>query len=609
MATLKNVTISDTAALTVAKGTQAERPTIVSKVQSFSSPGSWTAPTGVSSVEVLVVAGGGGTGWDVGGGGGGGGVLYAQSFPVSAGTPYPISVGTGGASAGSPGTKGTSGGNSTFSSLTAVGGGGGGAYPANGTGIPGGSGGGGGDQFAEGGTGTQSPSGPATGYGFPGGRSGQAWTGAGGGGAGGAGGGAGGILRYQDTRESNLAGGDGSISLPGGWTNYPGSGGFYEGNAALGGPGLTFTITGTTITYSGGGCGMSDGGFIQPTNPNPGWGANGSGEGGTYYPGSPGVVVLRWRTPADTETSGYARFNTTTGAIESNEGSGFSSLQQMVDSRIIKFTEVGSFTWTVPAGVTSVRVLVVAGGGGGCERHGGGGGGGGMLEHFGYPVTPGGSIPVVVGAGGKGLAKPAGNPHGNPGYQGYPSRFGDIITYGGGGGFSDTTNQGDPRATGGSSQLAGGSGGGAAHNGGSSSGTGIPGQGFPGGLASSGGSVNRGVTGPSPGTGNPHAGGGGGGAGGSGEPSRSNSEAGNGGPGRASDITGSIIFYAGGGGGSCHIPTTQGGTGGVGGGGNGGGPGFYQPGVNGLGGGGGGANNDPAPVGGYGGSGVVIIRY
>ena len=246
----------------------------------------------------------------------------------------------------------------------------------------------------------------------------------------GAGGGAGGLLSYQDTRNGNLSGGEGSIALPGGWTGIglSGAGGFFEGNAALGGPGLTFTITGTAITYSGGGNGQSDGGLVQPTNPNPGWGANGSGEGGSYYPGSPGVVVLRWRTPADTETSGYTRFNTNSTAIESNEGSGFSSLQDLAGARIIRFTEVGSWTWTVPANVFSVRVLVVAGGGGGCERHGGGGGGGGMLEQWGYPVTPGGSIPVVVGAGGKGLAKPAGNPHGNPGYQGYPSRFGDIIT-------------------------------------------------------------------------------------------------------------------------------------------------------------------------------------
>ena len=609
MATLKNTTISNTDALTIASGTQVQRPSIVSKVQSFSSPGSWTAPTGVTNVEVLVVAGGGGTGWDVGGGGGGGGVLYAQSFPVTPGTPYPVSVGSGGASAGSSAVKGSNGGNSTFGGLTAVGGGGGGAYPGNGVGNPGGSGGGGGDQFAAGGSGTQGPGpGGATGYGFPGGISGQAWTGGGGGGAGGAGQGAGGIYYFQDTRTGNLSGGDGSIALPGGWQNYPGSGGYYEGTAALGGPGLTFTITGTAITYSGGGHGMSDGGFIQPTNPNPGWGANGSGEGGTYFPGTPGVVVLRWRTPSDAETSGYTRFNTDTRVIESNEGSGFSSLQDLTGQRIIKFTEVGSWTWTVPAGVTSVRVLVVAGGGGGCERHGGGGGGGGMLEHFGYPVTPGGSIPVVVGAGGKGLAKPAGNPFGNPGYQGFPSRFGDIITYGGGGGFSDGSNQGDPRATGGGVQLAGGSGGGGSHNPGNQSGLGIIGQGFPGGGASSS-TTSRGGTGPYPGTTPPHAGGGGGGAGGAGEPSRSPSESGNGGPGRASDITGSVVFYAGGGGGSSHAPQPQAGTGGVGGGGQGGNPGFFQPGVNGTGGGGGAAGNDPAPVGGYGGSGIVIIRY
>ena len=47
-------------------------------------------------------------------------------------------------------------------------------------------------------------------------------------------------------------------------------------------------------------------------------------------------------------------------------------------------------TWIVPAGVTSVRVLVVAGGGGGGGNlTSGGGGGGGVLHEVGYEVTPG----------------------------------------------------------------------------------------------------------------------------------------------------------------------------------------------------------------------------
>ena len=58
-------------------------------------------------------------------------------------------------------------------------------------------------------------------------------------------------------------------------------------------------------------------------------------------------------------------------------------------------------TWTVPNGVSSVRVLVVAGGGGGGGYlTSGGGGGGGVIHEIGTSVTPGSSINVVVGKGG-----------------------------------------------------------------------------------------------------------------------------------------------------------------------------------------------------------------
>lgn len=62
------------------------------------------------------------------------------------------------------------------------------------------------------------------------------------------------------------------------------------------------------------------------------------------------------------------------------------------------FSTPGSYSWTVPAGVTSVSVVAVGGGGGGASGNGGGGGGLGWKNAI--PVTPGQSIPVVVGAGG-----------------------------------------------------------------------------------------------------------------------------------------------------------------------------------------------------------------
>jgi hypothetical protein len=83
-------------------------------------------------------------------------------------------------------------------------------------------------------------------------------------------------------------------------------------------------------------------------------------------------------------------------------------------------------TWTVPAGVTEVTVLVVGGGGGGGSSGTGGGGGGGDVRIETIPVTPGADITVVVGSGGSGNSDPVGN--------GGTSSFGAIAAIGGGGG-------------------------------------------------------------------------------------------------------------------------------------------------------------------------------
>ena len=69
------------------------------KYASFTSTGAgtWTCPTGVTSVEILIVAGGGGGGYEMGGGGGAGGVVYDTSYTVVPGVEYDLSVGAGGA--------------------------------------------------------------------------------------------------------------------------------------------------------------------------------------------------------------------------------------------------------------------------------------------------------------------------------------------------------------------------------------------------------------------------------------------------------------------------------------------------------------------------------
>ena len=59
-------------------------------------------------------------------------------------------------------------------------------------------------------------------------------------------------------------------------------------------------------------------------------------------------------------------------------------------------TLTSSGTWTVPAGITSVDVLVVAGGGGGAGNAGGGGGAGGVVRNTAYSVTPGATISLTI---------------------------------------------------------------------------------------------------------------------------------------------------------------------------------------------------------------------
>jgi|TARA_R110002074_G_scaffold365798_1_gene539579 hypothetical protein len=234
---------------------------------SFTSDGTFSVPSGLTAVDVLVVAGGGGSNGLTGpqinnpdhqgnnGGGGAGGLIFMPGFPVTPGGTVAVTVGQGG-------PNGSSGQDSVFGTLTADGGGNGkvgfyiiGYQP----GTPGGSGGGGGrgrDSGGPAGTGQQ-PSQPgnsgAYGFGQPGGSQG---------------------------------GGGGGAQQPGG-----------NGTSGKGGDGRAYTIAdGTTsVIYAGGGGGVSgvggDGGGgpnPAPTVPNPKDGlANrgGGGRGGTQSSG------------------------------------------------------------------------------------------------------------------------------------------------------------------------------------------------------------------------------------------------------------------------------------------------------------------------------------
>jgi hypothetical protein len=251
------------------------------------------------------------------------------------------------------------------------------------------------------------------------------------------------------------------------------------------------------------------------------------------------------------------------------------------DYKVHTFTSSGTFTVT-QAG--QVEFLVIGGGGVGGSandnnQNGGGGGAGGYRSSVVGELSGGGVVAeslfdvgvsaytVTIGAGASG---------GYGGAAGSPSSFGGITSAGGGGG---SASRGDFPAT------SGGSGGGGGSTGGTTGASGTSGQGFDGGSGSS---SNAG-------------GGGGAGEAGSTDALRY------GGDGVASSITGSSVVRAGGG-------AAGGGIGGDGGGGNGGADGgnnVGQAGTVNTGGGGGGGWRETSgdPLGGNGGSGIVIIRY
>ena len=241
--------------------------------------------------------------------------------------------------------------------------------------------------------------------------------------------------------------------------------------------------------------------------------------------------------------------------------------------------------------LTSVEVLVVAGGGGGTMT-GSGGGAGGVIYNANFSVAPGTNYTATVGAGGRFGGFPDNNPS-----VGGNSIFGSLTAIGGGNGVSHGATTG----------ANGGSGGGAAQvftaGTSCSQGLGVDGQGFMGGQTPIG--INTWDGGCA----------GGGGAGGPGQRGGANIQGyGNGGIGRFfpqfASIGGSPAGWFGGGGGGGEVNHSFITEGGLGGGGRGIPDAAGESGVaNTGGGGGGGGYSGPYYAGGFGGSGIVIVRY
>jgi hypothetical protein len=81
-------------------------------------------------------------------------------------------------------------------------------------------------------------------------------------------------------------------------------------------------------------------------------------------------------------------------------------------SVILSFTSVTTCDWTVPAGITSIRYLIVGGGGSGGSGRGGGGGAGGLLRGN-ATVTANQTLSIKVGAGGTGSLTAGSNTNGD----------------------------------------------------------------------------------------------------------------------------------------------------------------------------------------------------
>ncbi|MGN0833926.1 MAG: SGNH/GDSL hydrolase family protein [Kiritimatiellia bacterium] len=584
-----------------------------SLVYVFSSNGTFQV-TGTEKVEVLVVGGGGGGGFYAGGGGGGGEVIYRQSVELAAGD-YPVVVGAGGLGSTtnrlSAWCPAQSGGASSAFGLTARGGGyGGGAYADNGsggyksvwTGGDGASGGGAGGNNTVFGQGAIDLGDGQMNDGAPGATpASNVYAGGGGGGAAGKGWQA--VAATEVSAACYATGGVGVACCITGVEKWYGGGG---------GGGASFTDKAKIAPggLGGGGAGgRMDGSCNQATrgeDGEPGTGGGGGGAGRFFMHqmdanlkpdyrggnGGSGVVIVRT----------FPEYRTRVACQQGGE------IARRGAYYVHTFASNGCFTVSQPI---VIDALIVGGGGaGGRVGSTGGGGAGGVVIKKSVRLPPG-EYPVIVGAGGVSTTNESGSVVAEL-TDGGPSSFHLYTALGGGGGAT-------PRAAG----RPGASGGGASSR---------PTEGYAGGAALQGHAGGSSAVGTEIVTANwngCYGGGGGGGAGAPGEDCYLFGDSGNlihpgrGGDGVSCDFSGEEKWYGGGGGGGAM---NWGGTlemvktgGGKGGGGYGTGynsgnnrghqPGDGEPGTGGGGGGVGCCGTNPSPLGGSGGSGIVIIRY
>lgn len=289
-------------------------PTILSYTQTvYTANGTWTRPSDIFSITLLVVAGGGGGGANGAGAGAGGagGLYYNASYRVGLPT-YAVIRGNGGNGVAVKGysTTRSPGFPSSFGSITTVGGGGGSSGSV--TGQDGGSGGGGnGGYSTNGGSGTAGP--PRQGY-----NGGKGKSGGGGRYGAGGGGGAGGVGQDSPLGTNGGAGGPGldyssvfgtSVGTLG-WFAAGSGGGSRNNNGGAGGTG-------------GGVAGTTGNGINAPANTGVGGGGGGGYSASVTYTGGKGgsgIIIVKYVNVA-VVANGYNTFrNTATWTVEAGPG-------------------------------------------------------------------------------------------------------------------------------------------------------------------------------------------------------------------------------------------------------------------------------------------------
>jgi hypothetical protein len=257
------------------------------RIVTWTGAGALILGDGSLDVEYLVVGGGGGGSRAGGGAGGLLANLSGSPLTITAGL-YPVVVGSGGAGglagSGETNSQGSNGGNSSFGGLVAIGGGGGGGDTlsvASRVGRTGGSGGGG----STNGTSTTWAAGSGTSdQGNTGGTNGgfganSPFPSGGGGGAGGAGGNA------TSSTVPGLGGAGVSNSITGSAVSYAGG-----GQAGL----FNASFTGTGGGTGGGGNGRGNNANGIAGTDGLGGGGGGGGNGRNGGKGGNGVVIVRW---------------------------------------------------------------------------------------------------------------------------------------------------------------------------------------------------------------------------------------------------------------------------------------------------------------------------